>query len=294
MGSLPRGRSIPAAQPPSRADSATITAQVSYVRAPSAPPIHYLYDPPPGIPRDTCTYEPRAVAIRDARPKLARSVDRAGFELRHAPTDVRDFLDDAEVRRVYYPEVEALALTVSGGTRAYVFDHLVRKREPGRPPMTFGRRGGGAWPSAAGRVHNDYTPASSRTRLDLVLADPGAVAAVTRFSIVNVWRSITHHPVLDTPLAVCDARTVAAEDLIPCELRYPRRVGEIYLVTYSPDHEWSYFPAMQRDEALVFKQYDSAPGVAKLTPHAAFDHPDMPPGTPPRESIEARCLIVYT
>ena len=294
MSSLPRGQPIPPAQPLTRRDSSTITANVSYVRAPSAPPIHYLYEPPRGTPRDSCTYEPRAVAIRDARPKVARSVDRAGFELRCAPTVVRDFLDDSEVRRVYYPEVEALALTVSGGTRAYVFDHLVRKREPGRPPMTFGRRGGGAWPSAAGRVHNDYTAASGRARLGLVLDDPAAEAAVTRFSILNVWRSITHHPVLDTPLAVCDARTVATEDLVACELRYPHRVGEIYLVTYSPDHEWSYFPAMHRDEALVFKQYDSAAGVAKLTPHAAFDHPDMPPGTPPRESIEARCLIVYT
>lgn len=45
---------------------------------------------------------------------------------------------------------------------------------------------------------------------------------------------------------------------------------------------------------LVFKQYDSrTDGVARFTPHAAFDLPDIPPEAPLRESIEIRCLVVY-
>jgi hypothetical protein len=34
-------------------------------------------------------------------------------------------------------------------------------------------------------------------------------------------------------------------------------------------------------------------GVARFTPHAAFAHPNAPASTPPRESIEVRCLVVY-
>ena len=50
---------------------------------------------------------------------------------------------------------------------------------------------------------------------------------------------------------------------------------------------------MDRDDALVFKQYDSLTGVACFVPHAAFDLPDVPPDAPLRESIEARVLVLY-
>lgn len=93
---------------------------------------------------------------------------------------------------------------------------------------------------------------------------------------------------------MCDARTVSAADLVEAEIRYPARTGKIYLLKHAPRHRWSYFFAMDVHEALIFKQYDSqASGVARYTPHAAFDHPDTPPEAPLRESIEVRCLVVY-
>jgi hypothetical protein len=216
-----------------------------------------------------------------------------GFELWDAPSAVTDFLDGEAITRVYYREAAELARAVTGAKFAYAFDHLVRKRESGRPSLPLGRHGDGSKPAANGRVHNDYTEESGRKRLELVLKDPDAVAGVGRYSIVNIWRSIKG-PVLDTPLAVCDARTLSAADLVSSEVRYPTRTGEIYLVLHSPRHRWSYFSAMDRHEALIFKQYDSqVSGVARFTPHAAFDHPDTPPHAPLRESIEIRCLVVY-
>lgn len=101
-------------------------------------------------------------------------------------------------------------------------------------------------------------------------------------------------PVLDTPLAVCDARTVERADLVASEIRYPKRNGEIYLVRHSQGHAWAYFSEMRREEVLVFKQYDSErEAVARFTPHAAFDHPAMPPEATPRQSIEIRCLVTF-
>jgi hypothetical protein len=271
-----------------------IRAPVSYLRGSAQVPINYLYEPPTGAPRENCTYELQVIDIDDGRPAVnGLSVDRQGFELRTAPTRVADFFDDAEVRGGYYPEVAELARCVAGATRAYVFDHLVRRREPSRPLMSFGQRSRGAHAGPAGRVHNDYTEASGRRRLSMVLNDPHSEAAVTRFCILTLWRAITPYPVLDTPLAVCDARSVAADDLVASEIRYRDRTGEIYLVTHNPDHRWWYVPHMERDEVLVFKQYDSATGVARFTPHAAFDHPDAPAGAPPRQSIEVRCLVTY-
>jgi len=49
-------------------------------------------------------------------------------------------------------------------------------------------------------------------------------------------------------------------------------VGETYRVGYNPDHRWFYFPRMRRDEALVFKVYESAKdGRARFTAHQLFD-----------------------
>ncbi len=169
----------------------------------------------------------------------------------------------------------------------------MRRREPHDVALSFGRKAASGLAAANGRIHNDYTEASGASRLVRVLTDAGELASVRRFAIVNIWRSIKG-PVLDTPLAVCDARTLVLADLAACDVVYPRRVGEIYLMHFAAAHRWSYFSQMDRHEALVFKQYDSQPsGVSRFTPHAAFDHPLAPVGTPPRESMEVRVLVSY-
>ena len=76
--------------------------------------------------------------------------------------------------------------------------------------------------------------------------------------------------------------------------RYPHRVGQTYRLKYSPQHRWFYFPRMRRDEALVFKVYDSEKdGRARFTPHTSFEDPATPSGAPPRQSIEARALAFF-
>jgi len=277
----------------SAAAPAALNASLGYLARGSPPPHCYAYDPPPGTPIEGAAWAPVEVALRDGRAAPAAALEREGFELRDAPTAVTDFTDRAAIERVYYPEASALALAITGGTRAFVFDHLVRRREADRAPLSFGRRSPDGVPTVNGRVHNDYTEASGQRRLDLVLPDPGDRASVRRYCILNVWRSI-RGPVVDTPLAVCDARTVSPDDLVAGEVRYPRRTGEIYFVTWASAHAWTYYPRMDRHEALVFKQYDSQlVGAPRFTPHAAFELPDVAPDAPRRESIEVRCLVVF-
>ena len=265
----------------------TITAALEFLCPTPERPFTYMYPPLDGQPWQNVSYERVAVTIRDARADTP-SIDREGYQLHHAPSAVDDFTDRQQVIQRYYPEVAQLALALSGASRAFVFDHLVRKRQPGTP-QAFGRIEGHR-PGAAGRVHCDFTAASARRRLHQELG--GGAAEVARYSIVNLWRSI-RHPVLDAPLAVCDARSVDPADLVASDIFYPERQGEIYQAMHSGAHRWSYFPAMTRDEVLVFKQFDSAPARACYTPHAAFEHPAAPAGTPPRESIEIRCLLIY-
>jgi len=114
-----------------------------------------------------------------------------------------------------------------------------------------------------------------------------------RFAVIQVWRAI-NQPIQRNPLAIADARSLAPRDLIISERRYSHRVGEVYRVSYNPDHAWFYFPQMRRDEALVFKVYDSeTDGRARFTAHTSFHDPTTPPDAPPRQSIEIRTLAFF-
>ncbi|MCW5658673.1 MAG: methyltransferase [Burkholderiaceae bacterium] len=267
----------------------TVRSGLNYLKPTHEVPCSYAFEPPAGTPWENCEYELLDVDIRDGR-HTASSLDREGFALHTAPSRVASFAAEEQIRSVYYAECEALALQLTGGRRALVFDHLLRRAD--RAQLNFGRRRKGEPAAANGRIHNDYTEASGKRRLAMVLGDPAEVATVGRYCILNFWRSVAG-PVRDMPLAVCDARSIQAAELVAGQVRYPRRTGEIYYLLHSTRHRWSYFSEMQRDEVLVFKQYDSqVSGTTRFTPHAAFTLPDIAPDTPPRESIELRCLVV--
>jgi hypothetical protein len=115
-----------------------------------------------------------------------------------------------------------------------------------------------------------------------------------------LWRPIVG-PVWDNPLAVCEAGSVAPEDLVATEIHHfgeddlttARHIGEIYSVLYNPAHRWFYISQMQPNEVLLLKCYDSRKsGHARFMPHTGFENPACPSVFVPRESIEARTLVV--
>lgn len=268
-----------------------VRATVQYMLPQAGLPVCHMEPRGDGGPQQTCCYEAMPVEIGDARRRAPpATLHVEGFELLHAPTAVRDLTDDEAVRGTYYAELRELALAVTGASEAIVFDHQLRRREEDRRALTFGRHGGHLPVGPVGRVHNDYTEASGHRRLHLVLGDRAA-RVDGRYGIVNLWRPLA--VVQDTPLAVCEAGSVAAADLVETELRYPQRVGWAYQLLHRPSHRWWYFPLMAPAEVLAFKQFDSAAGVARFTPHSAFELPDVPPGAPLRTSIEARVLVLY-
>ena len=142
-------------------------------------------------------------------------------------------------------------------------------------------------------AHNDYTDWSGPQRVREVLPDEAQGLLAHRFAIIQVWRAI-NLPIRSNPLAIADARSVAAGDLLAAERRYPHRVGETYQVRHNPEHRWFYFPHMRRDEAVVFKVYESqTDGRARFTPHCSFIDPTTPAGAPPRQSIEVRTFAFF-
>jgi hypothetical protein len=233
------------------------------------------------------TPDPHRVVLHNGRPFVDRfALDRDGFRFVPHDTKVADFFDEAEIARVYYPEMEALVKAQSGASRVVVFDHTLRTADDELREAKKIRE-------VVRRVHNDYTEWSGPQRVRDLLPDEADDLLRRRFAIIQVWRPI-RHPVETFPLAICDARSMAPKDLVVSERRYPGRVGQTYAVTFNPEHRWYWFPRMRRDEALVFKVYDSLKdGRARWTAHTAFEDPTSPPNARPRESIEIRTLAFF-
>ncbi len=235
-------------------------------------------------------FEQVAVAVHDARRHAGGgerfSLDVHGFERHTAPSAVDDFYDPGELPRVYEPELCRLVARVSGARRVVVFDHTLRADDPGVRAARAVRE-----PSTV--VHNDYTERSALQRLrDTLGADAEALAG-RRFAVINVWRPIAH-PVETSPLALCDARSLAEADCVATERRARDRVGELLLLRANPAHRWFYFPRLHPAEVLLIKTYDAArDGRAKFAPHAAFDVPAAAPGAAPRQSVESRCFAFF-
>ena len=233
------------------------------------------------------TQDPHQVTIRNGRPLASEfSLDREGFRFVDHDTKVKDFFDEDEIRRVYYPEVEALIKAESGAKRVVVFDHTLRTADDADREARKIRE-------VVPRVHNDYTEWSGPQRVRDILPDEAEDLLSRRFAVIQVWRPI-RLPVESFPLAMCDARSISPDDLIISERRYPNRIGQTYAITYNPKHQWYWFPLMRRDEAIVFKVYDSLKdGRARWSAHSAFDDPSAPPNARPRESIEIRTLAFF-
>jgi hypothetical protein len=270
-------------------DLAHVEATLNYLAPMTERPRNYTYDPPPGVPRSNSTHEPHLVPVHDARAVESDiSLDREGFAVLHYKSAVKNFWDEDEVRRVYYPEVQRVLAEATGASKVYIFDHTLRRRVRG-----VDDRSPGAPRQPASRVHVDHTAKSGPQRVRDFFGDDAEELLRGRVQVINLWRPI-RGPLRDAPLAVCDAGSVAAEDLVPSDLVYQNRVGETYGVTYNPAHRWFYVPDMQPDEALLLKCFDSATdGRARFAPHTAFDDPTAPADALPRESIEIRTLVFH-
>ncbi len=223
--------------------------------------------------------------IRNARCEIiAPSLDTQGFELRKHRSAITDFFDDVQVRERYYSECAALLRQVTGAEEVVVFDHT-RRNDAENP--------GNAAPPARG-VHCDQTFVSGPRRVRDHLPPAEAERRLARrCAIINVWRPIAE-PVQRAPLALCDARSIAPEDIVAADFIYPDKTGEVALFVPSERHRWFYYPQMTCDEVILIKIYDSLEdGTARLSAHTAFDDPTSPKTAAPRQSIELRALVFW-
>ena len=214
------------------------------------------------------------------------TLDVHGFELLSGPSPPIEFLDDACVKRLYYPAMEKLARQCIGAARIHIFDHTVRHGDPEV------RRANRIKGPATG-VHNDYTHWSARKRVRDLLA-------ATRLRSCSVDGSPSSRRGGRSAIGSSRTRsrsrtrgTVEESDFVPVPRTAPGRVGETWRALYNPKHRFFYYPHLTPHEAIFFKVYDSATdGRARYTLHTAFELPDPDPNAAPRHSVEMRLLAL--
>ncbi len=229
--------------------------------------------------------DPHIVAIEDMRPIADRlSFDRNGFMLVEAPSAVTDYRDPGQIDAIYLPGIVELVRRLTGAEKVLTFGVMIGSDAPDT--------GDGSKPSYG--AHVDY---GDRTVRDVTRDLLGPEAAERwlerRYMLINLWRPI--RTVERTPLALCDASTVKAEDLFDSEVRGglgdpDRRSLWGYNLAYAPGQRWYYAPRMRPEEILAFKLFDSDPARVQWTAHSAFEDPTSPSDAPPRQSIEVRTI----
>jgi hypothetical protein len=87
----------------------SVEAPLTFIRRSDSKPVLHSAALTGGGPRELFEIEQRIVPIRDVRPSADRlSLDREGFVLLRQDTAVKDFYDDDQVERIYYPEIETV------------------------------------------------------------------------------------------------------------------------------------------------------------------------------------------
>jgi hypothetical protein len=259
-------------------------ALIAYAGRSIARPRYYAND----HSRDLLDITPVAMTVTDARPR-SMTLDDAGFTLVTHHSALGDFTDRGAVEAIHRAEIIALVQQLSGAD-------LVLVTSPGI--LRFSERA-----PQSGTLDNSrparfaHVDVSDATAAMFAQRAAPAERTVARFVHYNIWRAVSAPP-QDVPLAVCDARTVAARDLLAADAVFdspgkPEWSFEGLLLAHSAAHRWHWFPDMQRDEALIFKTHDSDRSRAHCVPHVAFDDDACPAHAPARVSLEMRALALW-
>ena len=260
------------------------TALIAYVRRGGPRPFYYAN----AHEKDRVPVDLRPMPVRDAR-GMDAAVDREGFQLVRHRSAVTDWTDRAVLEAIHRDEVAALIQQLTGADAVFV-------TSPGilRYSEKSGKAGSSDNSHPARFAHVDINDATAAQ-----FAVRGAQGrAFTRCAAYNLWRALSPPP-QDVPLALCDIRTVAADDLIVADAIFdppngaPEWSFESWVVGHNPAHQWYYFPDLRVDEAVLFKTNDSDPARAHCLPHVAFDDPLAPADAPPRVSIEMRATAYW-
>ncbi|KAK4497674.1 hypothetical protein PRZ48_010327 [Zasmidium cellare] len=255
-------------------------------------PYHMMYGDFEGLPRTNISREWQDTVFEDVRGCLPElSFNDTGFAVHplHSKMAYEDFDDEHKVRSVYFSELEARVKELLGAHEVKFFRYGIRKRHS-EFPVSTGQEYDFAQPTSI--AHVDATLDSTRQEMTKQFGDRADELMSRRFQWINVWKPL-RGPVNDWPLCLCDASTLSSSDAHATDMVYPDYFTENQSIRFNPSQRWYFLSDHSPDEIIIFKQSDSDPDAVHGVPHCSFENPATSVTELPRESIEARALVVY-
>lgn len=252
------------------------------------------------------------VRIRNIRTEEDEySIEKQGFCVARLasqmPQATENWRDDHVLKRIYFPEIDALLKHTTGCKETHQYEWHVRSRTLSAALATSSE-GAVDIDGPVRRVHIDETPTSAKR--EFAYHHPSLSAQLARegrkFGIFNVWKPLK--TVRRDPLCLCDERSVRDGELEVGKVVVPK-VGEIEnFALRAPGegregggHGWCYLRGMGVEGGYVFRIYDGRvddDGVdeGKKRSHGVAHASFVDPGTEDeaaRESVEVRSFCVF-
>lgn len=254
----------------------------------------------------------RVYDVRPVRDQL--DIDTHGFIVGHHKTALPQTLEnifdehEREIRRIYWPEVEALAkrsvrsagrlpkYAVAIGTQRFVPERGLEAQE--KDPF------GSLAASYARVAHADFSEVvfDGAYKMLAKRGVPMEEAKALDLMFINVWKPYGQ-TVKDNPFAILDWTSVNPATDVHVRLRGESAVkGAVYnsMVSFNPNHRWVYLPEQRDDEVWFFKQADSRAvnkepaSLAQYAFHESFKLPDdLGREHQTRRSIAVRLILGF-
>ncbi len=229
-------------------------------------------------------FEQHRVTLHDLRGREdSVSLERNGVQVLRHVTRCTNFNDEAEIRALYYPDMEALVRQLTGAAHVTCYGHIVRSKQPDAPANAR---------TPAGNVHVDNDFETLRQMARALAPEAHREECLRgRQILVNLWRPI--RTVQKDPLAVVDGSTMRRANLHPVKLLASRAHAKNphgFNISHDPAQRWYYLSQMRPDEVLAFKQIDTQADAVQWAAHTAFSDPTSPPDAEERQSIEIRAV----
>lgn len=237
-------------------------------------------------------YTKEEVVIRNARHVPADQVPflESGFTILTLPDELSEDMNDPSTKSWIEEQLESHLRPLGEVGPAIWTNTLERsmgKKKDAKAKMLL--------PAALGGPHLDYYQDMEK------VADFSNDPSVKEIDIiVGVWKPFQMaNPVRDVPLAVVDARTFSADDMIEQHLTFSEDQGKTVkhsltaAIRFNKEQKWYYFDEMTTREVLLFTHYTNPSLVGngvRCNPHGAFVRRALEGESPiqPRRSQENR------
>ncbi|OHE93063.1 hypothetical protein CORC01_11620 [Colletotrichum orchidophilum] len=253
--------------------------------------LRYVPSPLDGIPQSNIDRVQHEVKVHDLRLR-SLDYDECGFTVANCPSALQydDYADTDKIEKIHALEVIGAVRLALAATSVDLLDYVVRRRHPSWPIATGGSY---AFNQPASRAHIDHTYEGGRALIRETFGEKAESILGGRWQCVNVWHPL-RGPLVDWPLAMCDAQTVDfARDTMAGDVVDRDHVFENTQIHFNARQTWFFLSNQLPTELIIFKNADSQEpmGATPGVPHASFDNPTTQKEDFRRESIEMRILV---